>query len=62
MCEELVKTLDALPCQAHLQLAGQAKKGAALRSYALHLDSIGRRSDLHRLVLTAPSGDMCVLP
>ena len=45
--------------QAHEQLAGLVKKGASLRSVQVSVDALSRHSHLHRLTLSAPSGDMC---
>ena len=47
-----------VPTQAHEQLAGLVKKGASLRSVQVLVDAISRHSHLHRLTLSAPSGDM----
>lgn len=54
----LIEELRASMQQEHEQLAGLAKKGSTLRSYQLHLDGVSRHSHLHRLTLSAPSGDI----
>lgn len=33
-----------------------------LRSYRVEVDAVSRHSNLHRLKLSAPAGDLCALP